>query len=557
MRAKFITALAVNVLLANAAFADDFINCDAYPAPTKKADGVTSTNLFFGLAVNIDVRKSNTQQFGTQGIASCDAALASPLLVPAHSLRRANLLQAKALHQVAAGQHEAALATLQQSDDIGAAMNDRWLNDSVLVGNRAIRVYTLNAMQRYADAEAERAKLAAARPYSAQLAVLTARLGLASDQSLTHYSRELAKTAPVNPNVHLMLYWANFGDRQFERAIEFAPHVYFDVPKTRGNWEIDGADEARYELVVLRASVAGALAYAQAATGNTETANTTLAEASNAVLATMEPPPPPAQGKKLNPEVVTDFETRKLKGARAQRELAKWRTAIDLRRAAPTLAKEELFDKARAQEGLRDLGILPDLLMQLTNLSPADAEARDKFIVKWREDFSRSIVSDSILTPKTLFDLLPRPEKEAMVPRFRKAGGGVWLSDNGFSHETDADSVMVRFTHSYASRAMVEELALLRAALLAKEAGRDSLVLLTRMAIERTTRTSYGYGNYKETPSGMEATLRVKFVDSRALPAPYQAATARVFAVQQVIDDLTTKYASLFKTPDSSTTAVR
>src|SRR5437868_5872517 len=80
----------------------DFAACDGYAAPGKKSDGITKGTWLWGLATaTADFRKV-TIAVGARGIAACDTALTDPLLVDAFWLRRAHLLQSKALHQMSA-----------------------------------------------------------------------------------------------------------------------------------------------------------------------------------------------------------------------------------------------------------------------------------------------------------------------------------------------------------------------------------------------------------------------------------------------------------------------
>jgi hypothetical protein len=555
VRALVIALCASQAWMATASFANNFVDCDGYPAPTKKTDSITSTTAIFGLgSLTMDIRKSDTQQFGTAGNDSCAAALADPLVQP-HTLRRTNLLQAKALHLLGMGQNEGALAALQASDELGATLADDWFAGSLLVSNRAVRAYALIKLGRNADAQAEIASLGAARPYSHQSGMLAARLSLMAAQSTPHYLDALTNIAPINPNVFQTLYWAYFGDGQYERALAIAPHIHFELPSRHNDrWEVEGEEDYRYELIVARASLGASMAYARTALNDAAAADELLAQTRRDVTSAVAPPAPPPPGKKPSDRVLADHETRIRMGQRAQAEIAKWQAAVDLRRAAPSMDSEQLFEKIRANTDLGRLGALPDLVLQMQTQNAENRAFRDKFVADWRRDASRAMMAEGFFdNPKQLYDQLLRPEKDAMLPRYRKSGDGNWLSDNGFSQQTDAATgiVTVRFIHNYASRAMLEELAVLRAALLAKESGHDGLVLLSRRSMERTSRTYQGYigsTTYHETAAGNEVSMRVQFVDLRGAPEPYKSAPARILQVQKVIDDLTPKYARLFET---------
>ena len=89
---------------------------------------------------------------------------------------------------------------------------------------------------------------------------------------------------------------------------------------------------------------------------------------------------------------------------------------------------------------------------------------------------------------------------------------------------------------------MAEELALLRAADLARTAGKTGLIVVGRRDIHHTL-TTYMYGQALRTDySGTETQLDVVFVDTNSLPPFYMNAPWRVIDAADVIATLSPIY---------------
>lgn len=131
----------------------DFSNCDGYSAPKGKSDGIARENFLFGATRSADIRRRSMSIFGELGLAACDRALTDSRLIDDFWLRRANLLQAKALHSIAAKQPEQAIALTMESDTLGSAHDHQYFVQSIGAGNQGIRAYALIAMGRKDEAE--------------------------------------------------------------------------------------------------------------------------------------------------------------------------------------------------------------------------------------------------------------------------------------------------------------------------------------------------------------------------------------------------------------------
>lgn len=89
---------------------------------------------------------------------------------------------------------------------------------------------------------------------------------------------------------------------------------------------------------------------------------------------------------------------------------------------------------------------------------------------------------------------------------------------------------------------MIEEMALLRAADLARQSGKKGLIIVDRHDTAFTISTE-SYGTVVRTdPNGFETDLDVLFVDPNALPAKYQDQGWRVIDVDEAYNSLAPVY---------------
>lgn len=548
MIAKHLVLLALLAASAapGAALAQDFTACDGYDTPKSKGDGMTTAPLLWGLASgNADIRSGHVAP-GAAGVVACDTALKDPKLLPAYLLRRAHLLQAKALHQIASGAPADALATLEQSDATGAALDGPYFRDSLGLGNRAVRAFALIALDRKAEAVKEIEAIEAMRPYAPSVTALTEMLRLKLDNSLAAQMALLKKRAVRDPAPLLNYFLVAIEAGKLEEVAAIGGSLSFDLPRSKGGWSVEGDSDLQYELISGRADIMGGYAYALAATGKGERAAAVIAEARRQLTEAMTPPPPPAPGYKWSKSVTADYSRRSTEGGAGNVALDGWEKAIALRPKLVTMNPEDALAALRTLP--RGMPVVADLLAQVPTRTPQDAEAKKGALAKIYGAIETRRLARLHLDLTDLQALLPRPETAAMQPRFKHAGDGYFLSDNGFSRRKldDAGNWTVRFTHDLASRATVEELAMLSAATLAKKEGYDALLIQSRRTLTRTmhvTTTMYYVAvRSRDVPSGNEALLNVLLVKGGALPDSYRDAGWRLLNADTVIADLAPKY---------------
>jgi hypothetical protein len=525
----------------------DFADCDGYLIPDLKSfDGMISDMGFLGGKTSIDLRKSDNN-LGVQGIASCDQALADPRLLPDYWMRRAHLLQARALHQIAAGENVSALLSLDQSDAVGANRDNIHFNNSIRLGNRAVRVFALSELGRSDDAKKEALLLSTARPYSAQISELALSAMAKAEVSLVAYGQLQKEVTPFSPLNLESGFWNSVLMGRFADAAALGPQISFDLPKPSRGWTIDADVDWEYKKIVKRAKLAGAIAYAQQVLGQDAKADATIAAAKVDLENAASPPPEPAQGKKLSQRVQEDYSKRKSEAEQGKDDLIPWEKAVVLRRKAASINIDEAIAEVGDKSLIWDLPIRGDLFGSFKIRDAQEKAAQVEAIKNWNSEIDKARVKKLSLSIYDFSKALPRPEFEKMRPKFKKFSelGLLWNGDDaGLSRNEDKDTGVwtIRFTHNVAPGPMVEELALLGAAISARDAGKDSLLLLSRRTMQRTTTIVGYYGSNSEQNSGYEAQLLVAYVNATSLPLQYKDASWRLIPVASVISALKDQY---------------
>jgi hypothetical protein len=212
--------------------------CDGFSAPGKRHDGMTK---YADLFVNATPSRV-TPRFGRGGIAVCDAALADPRMLPEWSLRRANILQARALHKAAVRDFSGALADLASSDE--AAGTDRYTLRSMGATNNLIRGWLRTEAGEKDQAAAALRQAAAARPWEAGLHGMAQQLHLAASSDWETYRRDTRQLATLDPNRLVGLYVLALTQGDFAEAAAIYPQINFTIPRDRGGYRIDNGPAA-------------------------------------------------------------------------------------------------------------------------------------------------------------------------------------------------------------------------------------------------------------------------------------------------------------------------
>lgn len=530
-----------------------YADCDGYGSPTENGDGMTKEarglfGLFAPLGSAGNTRRS-TPNLGAHGVQACDQALADSRLLAKHWRRKVSLLRARAVHDLAAGNDAQALADLARAEAAAEDPADPFYRRSLGLGNRIVRAYALRRSGRQEEALKLAAEILAERPYNRQIAV--AVIAIIGDP-MTEIGGETAGrlAARLEPRLIDILFRSAFDRRDFDQAIALHPQLTLpvvagDIGVGRNVERLQAARNEAFDLLY-KGERQGRLAYALAATGRTDEARRQIEDARK-YLAANTPAVPPAtaeeSGKQKQARLRIGFvalgATQGGKMVDEWSRLVEWRIAVDRGEARRVLAEAN-------PASLPVNGAHLDLLLALKRALPGEA-GLDPAIAAI-EGKLRPQDSGRGEEVKLLFGSLPHAEIEQRVAAFKRANsdfvGYLWGGVSGFKTEGDprTGNVSVRFVGEKSSATVVEEMALLRAADLAREHGRTGLVIKERKDYQRTENTLY-YGRViRSDPAGYSTHLEVELVDLANLPERYRATPWRVLDVQAVIRSLGPTY---------------
>lgn len=530
--------------------------CDGYGSPTATGDGMTkeATGLFGLIAVlgsSGNTRRS-TPPLGAAGIAACDRALSDARLVDKHWLRRASLLRARAIHDLADAKTDQGLADLGRATAATRLPDDPFIKRSMILGIDVVRAYALAQKGDRATARRIATEAQRQRPFDRALGLAIMALLVdheASPESLS----AIHSVARLDPRLIDLLFQLAFERGDFRAAIAIYPHIR---PMTRpGDVGISRAErnvqEFKKELEEIRFSVdrAGQLAYAFAALGQATESKAAI-DRGRTVLAASIPAalPPLAAGQKEGSRRQLDrmINANLVKaGALGADRLTSWSSLAVLRLEADLLGPAEA--KARIEQAKipssGGVGVSYDLAKLIRAKDPADEKITT--LINQFEAAKAAPPKISADDAELLFNALPHTEIAKRVNGFRKANsdlvGYFWGGISGFKtvpDRTDPERATISFVGEKSSASVVQEMALLRAADFARERGKTGIVIHQRRDFQRTTTTTYNGIAMRTDPDGYSTSLEIEMVDLSALPAWLATAKWRAIPVAEVIAQL-------------------
>ncbi|WP_152569558.1 MULTISPECIES: hypothetical protein [Sphingomonas] len=527
-----------------------FEQCDGYGKPTENGDGMTKEasgflGIFTGGPSAGNTRRS-TPAFGAAGVQACDTALADPRLRERYWARRTSLLMARAVHGLADGKADGAIADLDKAQAAVQAPNDPYYQRSLGLGLELVRAYALRQTGQEAKARELAADVLRQRPWSR--ATGSAMIAIVPDEAAVLNGTPMVQSlARLQPKFVDAIFQRAMTTRDFATAIRLYPNLVAPTRTLdRGTSGIaEELGRERNEAVERLYSVRrrGALAYALAATGDATGARRALADGDAELAQLAQPLPPLPEGEKegwkarsrraVNEAIVTA-------GQRVGSELAIWR--------AMTESKLALRDgKVPAALDLKN--ILPngagyDLLLTYKQANVPDAARLADLL---GEALKPNPKSNPKIEIPLLFASLPHAEIPQRIATYRKANsdfiGYLWGGTSGFKTKANADgTTTISFTGQKSSGNVVEEMALLRAADYVHSLGRDGFVIRSRADFERTIQMVGMYSGGARYPDGYSTELTIEPVDV-AHPSPALAAAPwRIIKADEIISALGPTY---------------
>lgn len=540
MQFKFLagTALATALLAATPAQADkrDFETCDNLRAPGSGDSGMgapvsTAGFSFFGA----------TSPSGADAapplIAACTAALADPRLQPQQALRRSHLLRARAVAQLQKGDPDAALADVAAAiAAAGPLAGDPLFLRSMGGSFELIRAAAYLAKGDRANARMLAAAAAARRPYSVSIQSVAAIVAQKARDPAAPAPAAYLPLIPLIPEAVKLQFMSDMEAGRFAQAAALYPRLSPKGP----DGQLFFNPSALAEPVLLAASGG----YAFAATGQPDRARTVMADAKARMDAMLAPRPDKngvLQPTPLNTMIGPQLRAYQLRSARL----------VDARIA---VADKHPLDALKLLVG-NELPVSASSVELLTSLRaalPADTRALAPDPGQLEAALTEQRRKDTLDTA-ALRRGLAAPETQKTLADYGKSTGSFWRSlfvsgaaSDGFKDKTDPKTgiTTVEFVGNSGSAPTVEELTLLRAADLARRAGKPGLIIVARRDYTRTMNMTRGYSAIpiSSTPAGYKTELDVRFVDPAALPPELAGERDRVLDANRIYTTLAAVY---------------
>lgn len=544
------TALAVlTAALASPAAAQggSFRDCDGFRAPTRTADGLNrraqslfTTPLGYG-GINMPVPVD--AQFAAKGVSACEAALASPLLLLEHALRRASLIRARGIYRLAARDGSAALADFAASEEAAGTASPLY-SRSLGLGTDLLRAYALHLAGRKDEAVAAARAAQAARPTSAELGIAAASVILAASGDWDAYSAASREVARYNPNAFLGLYTVALLRGRFDEAVALHPHIVLGVPSSRDGSLVGGTGALVATNFVARIDIDGTAAFALAELGQRERAEAELRSLSERVdSALTEPTLPPGETEQRSiRRELQRYRQISTRAAEGRARLASWRRMVDLRLMASDGRAAEAAAAVIAQPvGGTRFGL--SLYEAIAAAHPESRENLAPLIAAARRNVDSQLDGIAAFDLSELVRLLPEAENESRISGYGRGSDG-FLGSEGFMSRQAAipGARAVKFSTDQGTASTSSEMALLRAAEMAIEQNMRGFVILDRRVLQRTLVTTQYGREIDRDHEGFVAEIDVVFVNPDALPAGIASAPWRYLDAAEVRSRLAPVY---------------
>ena len=538
-------AAPVALVLSAAAHADAFGGCDGYPEPTAEGDGMTSgaPPLVVLGPPGQEAPQSRRTELGPIGIGDCDVALAA--LPAKYWKRRASLLQARAIHRMeTTNGAAAAMVDLDLADRAGEGQDDPYYERSLGLGISLVRAYALRQMGEPAQAESYAMRTLARRPFDwpTNVSAVLAMGPSASDDNVEKAVQGMARLSPYSIDV---LFRQAVREGRYEEMIalypQLVPSEQFGDPDSSRQAKAELEERNRADTEIFWARRASVCAYALAATGRGAEARAMIESARERLARAVQDP---GQRTQYPRELVLSANQRI--AASAGPLIDQWAAQVELR---AMLSEDRFGEVIIALPRLKPVDDWPSvelfntLAARLPFIAPS-ASARAKSL---QQDMSaRADRPEHDL--QVLWTSLPAPEAADRIPPYRKAqralnlfgGGGSDFGQDGdgFTEFAQADKglTIVRFRSYEGDASTASEMALLRAADLALQAGRPGFIVVARQDAEFTVTKNRptDLQGRRTLGDGYETEFQVAFVDPAALPAAYKDASWRVIDAASV-----------------------
>lgn len=556
-----------------AGVSDDFAACDGRMKPKSSDDGMRGE-----AAIKTGYGGLGRNKGAEAIIAACDKMLVHPNLRATQTVRRAHMLRARAAAKLELGRSDDALADLDAAEAVTVdRAQDKLFQRSMGVSLRLLRAIALAQKGELDRAAQLAATTARERPYAIQVQIAAAMLQMGRPAPAGQTPAEPATAGNLlrlEPRSlpALAQRAARAGDfAEVVRLAELAP-----PPKAAAVAPANPGDRAGAMLASLQFDMSSLemqydLAFALAATGNPSKARTVL-EAARAKAQQMYGAPAAAAPKPLastptqaaaTPAPATPPASSPAAEAAPVAEpipVVKPQTSLVSQLLGPrdrladariAIAEGRIADARKLSEGNLPLSQATAELIASINKAEGKPAPVLPPMFGLKTDRYGAMASELLIAPESQRSTIDYEKSRpnilgALIGGALSMGttllGGINRTD-GFRSTAAPDGTMtVEFTGNTTSAPMVQEMTLLRAAELARAAGKWGLVIDRRTDFARYLVTSQYGTEISRTPTGYKTELVVRFVDQGAEPD-------RAFDAVGLIDALGPFYYSEGKKP--------
>ena len=516
-----------------------FKACDGYGAPNENGDGMTEmANGFLGLFVPEPASGNTslaTPVFTSRGIAACDAALANATrLLPIYHLRRANLLRARAIHKLSGGDTPGARADLDAADVEGALAKEPLYDRSMGLGSRFLRAYLALQAGRKDEVLTLVQQAQAMRPYVYRVQQTGSVLALVASRDGAAYYATLDRQAALYPEVRRSLMRIAADRMDWDKVITIRQMIDLTPPAPKqGGFLVQNYDWVVAGLFVDRIGLDELTAFALAASGKNAEAKALMAEIAQRLEPLNADLPKTAEG--FQPPRLERYIHANLRPLlpRFKQGLEKTQTLID-QLAIARSGNQEAFQAAIKANPLPSDGRGLFLLRSLRDATTGPKAELDAQIAAGRNGLD-TLAQTTKINLAALYGAMPAAETPARLPKYKTERNFLGeYPGNGFEIKQDGPVTKVNFGGVKAPEAVLEELALLKAAEITLAAGHDRFALLDKRITGRTMTQTGIYGGWT-LPEGYVADLRIVPFDEGAPVKGYEAYAAKAVIAREVI----------------------
>lgn len=520
-------ALLTSVAHAQTTSAHDFARCDGFGSPTEGGDGMTkeATGLFglfqaTGTAGNLTM---NSPTFGDEGIHSCDAALSDAMLRPQYHLRRASLFRARGIHRLVKGANTEALADFDLADSEGLLSQEPFYERSMGTGNKLFRAYTQLKLNRADLAEQLASDAFTQRPFNSRSQSAALLLRLQASKDWLSYLQELKAMSAAHPEVRTRLFYLAMAFGDFELALAMSPMIDFSVPPKRfAGFEISDYELLNVKLFVDQFRIDAFTVQALAAQGQKEDALKLISNLRTRLLAVDAPLSLGVGGQQPSKQERTIHEGIQSVSSKLKTLLDESEQRIGLLSAAEHGDWEQILVALRSGRIAAD-GFGIKIIKLCQSKSGEHAQEMENLSQPIR-DKHKLLMTVPEVNISELYDAIPIAETKDRLPKFQKMSRGMFSLNvvDGFIVEANGFETHVHFSGMSATASNVEEMALLKAAEIASEAGNSQIAIISKRVSSRSLNARYGiFGNV--SPMGYSADVQFISFNPELLSEKYLA----------------------------------